>query len=75
MLLVAVSLLLACLLALLLFNDYRTRSRLKLAERIPGPKALPLLGNLVDIGFRDDSKLCLSASHTNRQRYDILIWE
>ena len=57
MLLGALSLLLACLLALLFFKDYKIRSRLKLSERIPGPKALPLLGNVLDIGFNSDSKL------------------
>ena len=59
MLLVALILLLACLLALLFFKDYKTRSRMKLSERIPGPKALPLLGNILDIGFNSDSKLCM----------------
>jgi hypothetical protein len=49
--------LLACLLALLFYKDYKIRSRMKLSERIPGPKALPLLGNLLDIGFNTDSKL------------------
>ena len=57
MLLGALSLLLACLLALLFFKDYKIRSRLKLSERMPGPKALPLLGNVLDIGFNSDSKL------------------
>jgi len=57
MLLAALSLVLACLLALLFFKDYQTRSRMKLSERIPGPKALPLLGNLLYIGFNSDSKL------------------
>ena len=56
MLLAALSFLL-CLLALLFFKDYKIRSRMKLSERIPGPKALPLLGNLLDIGFNSDSKL------------------
>ena len=57
MLLAALSLLLACLLVLLFYKDYKTRFRMKLSERIPGPKALPLLGNLLDIGFNSDSKL------------------
>jgi hypothetical protein len=52
----ALSLLLVCLLALLFFKDYKTRSRMKLSERIPGPKALPLVGNLMDIGLNSDSK-------------------
>jgi hypothetical protein len=67
MLLTAMSLLLACLLALLFFKEYQTRSRMKLTESIPGPKALPLLGNLLDIGFNTDSKLhmivCLAIYH------------
>jgi hypothetical protein len=57
MLLGALSFILACLLALLFFKDYKTRSRMKLAERIPGPKALPLVGNLFNIGVNSDSKL------------------
>jgi len=67
MLLGALSLLLACLLALLFFKDYKARSRMKLSENIPGPKALPLLGNLLDIGLNIDSKLhmfvCLAIHH------------
>jgi len=67
MLLAAVSLLLVCLLALLFFKDYKIRSRMKLSENIPGPKALPLLGNILDIGLNSDSKLrmfvCLSIRH------------
>ena len=67
MLLAALSFLLVCLLALLFFKDYKTRSRMKLSERIPGPKALPLLGNLLGIIFYIDSKLhmllCLDISH------------
>ena len=67
MLLGALSLLLACLLALLFFKDYKTRSRMKLSESIPGPKALPLLGNLFDVMFYIDSKLhmfvCLAIRH------------
>jgi len=42
--LLAALILLACLLALLIFKDYKTRSRMKLSESIPGPKALPLVG-------------------------------
>ena len=57
MLLGALSLLLVCLLLLLLFKDYKTKSRMKLSESIPGPKALPLVGNLLDIGINSDSKL------------------
>jgi len=67
MLLAALTLLLVCLLALLFFKDYKIRSRMKLSEKIPGPKALPLLGNLLDIGLNSDSKLhmfvCLSIRH------------
>jgi len=40
---------------------------MKLSENIPGPKALPLLGNILDIGLNSDSKLrmfvCLSIRH------------
>jgi hypothetical protein len=65
--LAALILLLACLLALLFFKDYKTRSRMKLSDRIPGPRTLPLVGNLLDIGFTSDSKLhvifCLSICH------------
>jgi len=57
MLLAALSLLLLCLLALLFFKDYNTRSVMKLSERIPGPKALPLLGNFFGMIFYIDSKL------------------
>jgi hypothetical protein len=57
MLLGALSLLLVSLLALLIFKDYKTRSRMKLSENIPGPKALPLVGDLWDLGFNIDSKL------------------
>jgi len=67
MLLAALSLLLVCLLALWIFKDYKIRSRMKLSERIPGPKALPLLGNLLDIGLNSDRNLnmfvCLSIRH------------
>jgi len=67
MLLAALSHLLFCLLALLFFKDHNTRSRMKLSESIPGPKALPLLGNVLDIGLNSDSKLhmfvCLSIRH------------
>jgi hypothetical protein len=80
MLLGALSLILACLLALLFFKDYKTRSRMKLAERIPGPKALPLLGNVLELLFYTNSKLhmfCVFLSVTNTivEHYDILIWE
>ena len=65
MLLAALSLLLLCL--LLFFKDYETRFRMKLSERIPGPKALPLVGNLLEMGLNSESKLlvfvCLSVSH------------
>nr|AAC03111.2 family 4 cytochrome P450 [Coptotermes acinaciformis] len=54
MLLVALGLLLACLLAVLFLNDFKTRSRMQLADKIPGPKALPVLGNLLDFGLRPD---------------------
>ena len=57
MLLAALSLLLVCLLALWIFKDYNTRSRMKLSESLPGPKSLPLLGNLLDIGLNSNSKL------------------
>jgi len=60
MLLGALSLLLACLLALLFFKDYKTR--MKLTENIPGPKALPLLGNVLDVGFNGESKLHMFVS-------------
>jgi hypothetical protein len=67
MLLAALSFLLACLLALLFLKDYETRSRMKLSEIIPGPKALPLVGTLFDIGLNSDSKLymfvCLAIRH------------
>ena len=59
MLLAALSLLVVCLLALLFFKDYKTRSRMKLSESIPGPKALPLLGNILDIGFNSDGMLLM----------------
>jgi AAA15 family ATPase/GTPase len=62
MLLGALSLLLACLLALLFFKDYKTRSRMKLSENIPGPKALPLLGSILEIIFKIDSKLHICVS-------------
>jgi hypothetical protein len=57
MLLTTLILLLACLLALLFLKDYKARSRMKLSERLPGPRTLPLLGNLLDIGFNTESKL------------------
>jgi hypothetical protein len=73
MLLGALSLILACLLALLFFKDYKTRSRMKLAEMIPGPKALPLVGNLFDIGVNSDSKLhmfmCLDIRHEDNTTF------
>ena len=60
MLLTALSLL---LMALLFFKDYKSRSRMKLSERIPSPKVLPLLGMI----FYVDSKLhmfgCLAVCH------------
>jgi len=79
MLLAALSLLLAYLLALLFFKDYQTRSRMKLSERIPGPKALPLLGNVLDFIFYIDSKLhmflCLAICHESQhgalRHYDL----
>ena len=81
MLLAALSLLLVCLLALLFFKDYETRSRMKLSERIPGPKALPLVGNLLEIGLNSDSKLlmflCTAIWHEGRhwtlQHYDLRV--
>jgi hypothetical protein len=67
MLLAALSFLLACLLALLFLKDYETKSRMKLSEMIPGPKALPLVGTLFDIGLNSDSKLhmfvCFAMRH------------
>jgi hypothetical protein len=71
MLLGALSLLLVCLLALLFFIDYKTRSRLKLSESIPGPRALPLLGNVLDVWFNLDSKqhvfVCLDIRYERQQ--------
>jgi len=80
MLLAVLILLLACLLALLFFKDYKTRSRMKLSESIPGPKALPLVGNVLDSGFTAESKLrmfvCLpSTMNPIMEHYDIVIWE
>jgi hypothetical protein len=67
MLLGVLSLVLVCLQALLFFKDYKTRSRMKLSERIPGPKMVPLLGNVLDNGFNSDRKLlmfvCLDIRH------------
>jgi hypothetical protein len=40
----------------LFFKDYKTRSRMKLSESIPGPRVLPLLGSVLDLGFNSDSK-------------------
>ena len=79
MLFAALSVLLVSLLALLFFKDYQTRSRMKLSEKIPGPKALPLLGNLVNIGFNIDSKLrmfvrpatCHERHHGALRHYDL----
>jgi hypothetical protein len=77
MLLGALSLVLACLLALLFLKDYKTRSHMKLSERIPGPKAVPLLGNVLDMGFNSDSKqdmfVCLDIRH--ERQHDIMISE
>jgi hypothetical protein len=79
MLLAVLSLLLACLLALLFFKDYKTRYRMKLSERIPGPKGLPFLGNILDADFKVDSKLrmfvCLAICHERQhgalRHYDL----
>ena len=68
MLLAALSFLL-CLLALLFFKDYKIRSRMKLSERIPGPKELPLLGNVLDMGFSSDSKLHMFVCHSIRHEH------
>jgi hypothetical protein len=71
MLLGVLSLLLVCLLALLLFKDYKTKSRMKLSERIPGPRALPLVGNVLDMWFNLDSKqhvfVCLDIRYERQQ--------
>ena len=80
MLLAALSLFLACLLALLFFKDYKTKSRMKLSDSIPGPKALPLVGNVLDSGFTPESKLCMfvclpSTMNPIMEHYDIVIWE
>jgi hypothetical protein len=79
MLLATLSLLLLCLLALLFFKDYNTRSRMQLSERIPGPKALPLLGNFLGMLFYIDSKLyifvclaiCHESHHGTLRHYDL----
>jgi len=79
MLLGALSLLLACLLALLFFKDYKARSRMKLSENIPGPKALPLLGNCLEfisyIGSKLHMFVCLASCHERRhaalRHYDL----
>jgi hypothetical protein len=57
MLLGALSLLLVCLLVLLFFKDYKIRSQMKLSERIPGPKALPLVGCSLEMVFYIGSKM------------------
>jgi hypothetical protein len=80
MLLAALSLLLACLLALLFLKYYKTRSLMKLTANIPGPKAFPLVGNLLDPNFKPESKLqlfvCLpSTLNSIKEHYDIVIWE
>jgi len=67
------------LLALLFFKDYKTRSRMKLSENIPGPKALPLLGNCLEFVFYLDSKqhmfVCLAMHHERQhgalRHYDL----
>jgi len=53
---------------------------MKLSESIPGPKALPLLGNWLGMLLYIDSKLhvfCVLPSVTNAimERYDIMILE
>jgi predicted membrane protein len=72
MLLGALSLLLVCLLALLFFKYYKTRSRMKLSDSIPGPKALPLLGNFLEFLFYIGSKLhmifYIKIRHKRQQR-------
>jgi hypothetical protein len=79
MLLGALSLLLVCLLALLFFKDYQTRSRMKLSERIPGPRVLPLVGSLLELGFNTDGKLHVfvltTVMHSNSEHYNIVIWQ
>jgi hypothetical protein len=64
MLLEVLGVLLACLLALWFVYDYEIRSRMKLTDKIPGPRAYPLLGNLLDVGLNHESKLQKSALPT-----------
>jgi len=60
------------------FKDYKTRSRMKLSERIHGPKALPLLGYFLWMIFYTDSKLlvfvCLAVCH-ERHHYTLLHYD
>jgi hypothetical protein len=41
-------------LILLLIFRVKTRRMLQVSEQMPGPKTLPLLGNVLDLGFKPE---------------------
>lgn len=41
-------------LILLLIFRIKTRHMLQVSEKMPGPKTLPLLGNVLDLGFKPE---------------------
>ncbi|XP_069675174.1 cytochrome P450 4g15-like [Periplaneta americana] len=51
MLVTVLSVLLVGLMALLAYYRVKTHATMELAEKIPGPKTIPVLGNLLDFGL------------------------
>ncbi|KAJ4450388.1 hypothetical protein ANN_01809 [Periplaneta americana] len=56
MLVTVLSVLLVGLMALLAYYRVKNRATIELVEKIPGPKTIPVLGNLLDFGLHAERK-------------------
>jgi hypothetical protein len=54
MLILVLSLLVAGMLALFAYVQAKTRNMKELSERIPGPKLVPIIGNVLEFGFKTE---------------------
>jgi hypothetical protein len=54
MLILVLSIFLTIIFTILIIFRVKTRHMLKYSEKIPGPKTLPILGNVLDFGLKSE---------------------